>query len=120
MGTDDEADRYLVVGVEVGVVIAAHREGHHRPARDRPGDLEAGGGDDAAARRTSTGTFTVRPMTCHDRVDSPTLASRPLPGGSGSSAPPAAVGEGVGTVALEVMSAVHHTWRYRCPWPTGS
>ena len=47
VGPDHEADRHLVVGVEVGVVVAAHGQGHQGPAGERPGDLEAGGGDDA-------------------------------------------------------------------------
>ena len=38
-----EADGHLVVGVEVGVVVAADRQGHQRPAGQRPGHLEAGG-----------------------------------------------------------------------------
>src|SRR5664279_630631 len=47
MEADHEADRHLVVRVEVGVVVPADGQRHQRPARDGSGHLEAGGGEQA-------------------------------------------------------------------------
>ena len=46
MGPDDEAHRHLVIRIEVGVVVPAHGQGQQGLARERSGDLQAGGGDD--------------------------------------------------------------------------
>ncbi len=43
VGPDHEAHRHLVVRVEVGVVVAAHGQGHQGPAGNGSGDLETGG-----------------------------------------------------------------------------
>ena len=51
VGAHHEADGDLVVRVEVGVVVAAHGEGHQGPTGYGTGDLETGGSDDPLGGR---------------------------------------------------------------------